>query len=65
MLGIREAIFSDKGTVKTVNALGRICADPCVSCPPAVPIVISGEEITEESVQLFLSYGIDEINVVL
>ncbi len=65
MLGIREAIFSDKETVKTVNALGRICADPCVSCPPAVPIVISGEEITEESVQLFLSYGIDEINVVL
>ena len=34
------------------------------SCPPAIPIAVSGEEITGEMVDVFLYYGIDQIAVV-
>ena len=63
-MSVREAIFALSEIVKTTDALGRILASPTVSCPPAVPIAISGELI-DESVQKALSaYGIDEIEVV-
>lgn len=64
-LSIREAVFSASETVESRNAVGRICACPTVSCPPAIPIVISGELIDEASVKLLLYYGIENIEVVI
>lgn len=61
---IREAMFSQWEEVASENAVGRICASPCVSCPPAIPIAASGEEITGEMVELFKAYGIEKIEVV-
>ena len=61
---IREAIFSESETVSVENAVGRICGAPTVSCPPAIPIVVSGERISEKSIKLFKRYGIEEISVV-
>lgn len=63
-MSIREAIFSQWEEVSCENAVGRICASPCVSCPPAIPIAASGEEITVEMVELFHAYGIEKIEVV-
>lgn len=64
-ISIRKAIFSPYETVAVENAVGRICASPTVSCPPAVPVVISGEKITEESVRLLRLYGIKKIDVII
>lgn len=64
VLSIREAIFSSSETVETRNAIGRICASPSVSCPPAVPIVVSGELIDRRCADLLLYYGIEKIEVV-
>ena len=61
---IREAILSPGESVDTAYAVGRILASPTVSCPPAIPIVISGERITEEDVKRFTQYGIDRVTVV-
>lgn len=61
---IREAIFSRHETVKLEDAAGRICGQPTVSCPPAVPIAISGELITPELLPIFAAYGQSEISVV-
>ena len=61
---IREAIFSQWEEVDCEDAVGRICASPCVSCPPAIPIAASGEEITEEMAALFRAYGVEKIKVV-
>lgn len=61
---IRDAVFSDFETIDVNLSVGRICAAQTVSCPPAVPIAISGEEITEETVELFKLYGIKNIKVV-
>ena len=63
-MSIREAVFMGSEIIDVTTALGRICAAPTVSCPPAVPIAISGEEITEEITELFLHYGIRKIKVV-
>lgn len=35
---IREAIFGRWEEISCEEAVGRICASPCVSCPPAIPI---------------------------
>lgn len=61
---IRDAVFSLWEEVDCADAVGRICASPCVSCPPAIPIVASGEEITAEMVELFKAYGIAKMEVV-
>ncbi len=61
---IREAMFSQWEEVSCEDAVGRICASPCVSCPPAIPIAASGEEITAKMVKLFQAYGIEKIEVV-
>ena len=63
-VSIREAIFSENETVSVCASLGRVAAVPAVSCPPAVPIVVSGEYITDEAILLFKRYGIEKINVV-
>ena len=63
-LSIRRALLSPAETVAVQNAVGRICASPCVSCPPAVPIAMSGERITKEHVALCKAYGIDTLRVV-
>jgi arginine/lysine/ornithine decarboxylase len=63
-MSVRDAVFAESETVDVDNSIGRICASPTVSCPPAVPIAVSGEEITEEVAKLFKYYGIDKILVV-
>ena len=45
---IREAMLSARATVPVREAAGRILADAAVSCPPAVPVAVAGERITEE-----------------
>ncbi len=64
-MSIREAIFARRETVSAAESLGRICATPTVSCPPAIPIAISGERIGARAVEIFSAYGIDRIDVVV
>lgn len=63
-MSIRNAIFENKEILEISKSVGRICACPAVSCPPAVPIVISGERISENAVILMQKYGIERIEVV-
>lgn len=60
----REAIFSVHEKISVDRAIDRICASPSVSCPPAVPIAVSGEVIGEKEISLFKYYGICEVEVV-
>lgn len=64
LISIREAIFGNCETININKAIGRICGAPTVSCPPAVPIAVSGEIITEEHIRLFRHYNIEEITVI-
>ena len=64
-LSIRKAVFSPTENVATEKAVSRICASVTVSCPPAVPVAISGEIITEETVKILKRYDINKIEVIV
>lgn len=61
---IRQAVFAEREEIPCDAAVGRVCAMPCVSCPPAVPIVAGGEVITGEMLPLFRAYGVERVDVV-
>jgi len=63
-MSVREAIFARHEWVELDRAVGRVCGLPTVSCPPAVPIAISGEVITAELLPIFRAYGQERISVV-
>jgi len=63
-LSPREALFAPRKTVPVGKAVGRILADPAVSCPPAVPILSCGEVVDEAAVERFRYYGIKDLSVV-
>lgn len=65
VMGIREAALSESEVIAADKAAGRICAGVKVPCPPAVPIVISGEMIDENAVETMLYYGVSEVEVVI
>lgn len=60
---IRQAMFAPQERIPVQQALGRICAMPTVSCPPAIPIAVSGEEITPAALELMQRYGVTEVSV--
>ena len=63
-LSIRSAIFAEHEMIPVEESVGRICGSPFISCPPAIPVVISGEVISEEAVKIFQYYGIDRVEVI-
>ncbi len=64
VLSIRQAYFSKQEECDVQEAVGRICGFSTVSCPPAIPIALSGERITKEHIELFKKYDIKKIKVV-
>ena len=63
-LSIREAMLSISESLSIDDCEGRVAAMSTVGCPPAVPIVVSGEVIDKESIVCMKYYGIDKCNVV-
>ena len=61
---VRCAMFSHQEKIAIEDAKGRICASPTVGCPPAIPIVVSGEVIDDDAIRLFEYYGIKDVFVV-
>ena len=65
VVSIRQALFAPCETVPAETAVGRICGAPTVSCPPAIPIVVSGERIGGDALALFQRYGVEVVDVVI
>lgn len=63
-MGIRAALLAPAEEVPVATAAGRVCAAPTVGCPPAVPVVVSGEEISPDAAAVFCYYGIETVRVV-
>ena len=54
-----KAIFAVSERTAIDKAEGKILASPTVSCPPAVPILVSGEQIHADAIKCFQYYGIE------
>lgn len=63
-MGIRAALLAPAEEVPVAAAAGRVCAAPTVGCPPAVPVVVSGEEISPDAAAVFCYYGIETVRAV-
>lgn len=59
----REALFAPQETIPVRQAPGRICGAPTVSCPPAIPIAVSGERIGQPELDLFRYCGVTSVDV--
>lgn len=59
----RDAMLSPMETVPVAESEGRILAAATVGCPPAVPIVVSGERIDAHAIDCFRYYGITHCSV--
>ncbi len=64
VMEIRDAVMAKKKTVRVEDALGKVLSLDCVSCPPAVPIVVCGEKIDANAIECFKYYGISKVTVV-
>lgn len=64
VLSPREAMLSPWEEIPVREAAGRICAGATVSCPPAIPIAVSGERITAEAAAFMAGLGFETVSVV-
>ena len=64
VLSPRAAAFSRKVTLPVDRAAGRILAAASVGCPPAVPLIMCGERISEELVPVLKALGTEFVTVV-
>lgn len=64
VLSVREALLSPSEVLPVDECIGRVLAAATVGCPPAVPIVVSGERIGADAVACFGYYGIGTCAVV-
>lgn len=63
-MSVREAMLSPSETLPIDQCVGRVLAVATVGCPPAVPIVVSGEVIDESAVACMRYYGIETCSVI-
>ena len=64
VMSVRESMMSKSRALSVDLCEGKICAQPTVSCPPAVPVVVSGELIEREHIECLKYYHIEKISVV-
>ena len=60
----RQAVFGERERIPVGESAGRILANLSVSCPPAVPILMCGEEIEEAMLPLLRALGWQFVEVV-
>ncbi len=64
VMSVREAFFSLGEVMAVEQSVGKICRMPTATCPPAIPIVVPGEQMDEVAIQCFQYYGIEFIDII-
>lgn len=60
---LRTAVFAPAHAVALNDAVGKIAAEAACPCPPGVPVVMPGEEVTKEAIDFLQGYGFFTIKV--
>ncbi|MBQ7045815.1 MAG: aminotransferase class I/II-fold pyridoxal phosphate-dependent enzyme [Clostridia bacterium] len=64
VLSIRNAVFEKSEILPLKECLGKTLASVNLPCPPAVPILVSGEKIDQNAIEIFKYYGINTLSVI-
>lgn len=59
----REAVLAFQKLVPLEESVGKIAGEAACPCPPGVPIVMPGEEITKEAILFLKEYGLHSIRI--
>ena len=59
----RQAALQAYRTVDVEKSLDKVCALTVTSCQPSVPVVVSGEVISEDIIKILKRYSILSVNV--
>ena len=59
----RQALMTVSEPCAVKDSLGKVLGSPTVSCPPAIPIVVCGEEINGSVIRVMEYYGIEKVNI--
>ncbi|MFT4265047.1 MAG: aminotransferase class V-fold PLP-dependent enzyme [Nocardioides sp.] len=59
----REAFFAAATTVTAEEAVGRVSAELIAPYPPGVPVLVPGEEITVETIELLRGAAADGVRI--
>ena len=62
-ISLREAVLAPSEWIYLEESAGRIAAEPACPCPPGVPVVMPGEEITKDAMDFLRAYGFSSIKV--
>ena len=62
-MSMRDAAFLPWESVNVDDSLGRVCAMTVTACQPSVPVVVSGEVISEDIIKIMKKYSIFQVNV--
>ena len=54
-----------KQTMSIEKAEGKICGSVIAPCPPGVPLLMPGEAITREAVEILMEQGVKQIDVAM
>ena len=60
----RKVAFSAREEIPIENALGRVCAELNVACPPCVSVITCGEVYNESVIELSKYYGKTKCSVI-
>ncbi len=60
----REALLSQKKVLPIDDTINKICAEVATVCPPGIPVVMPGEKISKDVVDLLKRYGFFKLKVV-
>lgn len=63
-MSIRDAVLKKRVVLPVESCEGKVLAEVSVSCPPAVPILVCGEEVSKEAINCFNYYGVKTLAVV-
>lgn len=63
LLTPKKALFSLSEKIPIEKSEGRVLSAVTVSCPPAVPVLVSGEEIDKSAIEVMRYYGVTHIEV--
>ncbi|MBQ3136339.1 MAG: amino acid decarboxylase [Clostridia bacterium] len=64
VIPLTDCIYLPTEKISIEKAVGRICGSINISCPPAVPVVVAGERISEAQAELLKYYGEKEVCVI-
>ncbi len=63
VMSMQEAMLQPGVQLPLSQCLGRVLCVPTVSCPPAVPVLVCGERVSESAIAVMEYYGIETLQV--